>query len=63
MKEVDAMLKSIHRRFKKLEQMIELRNRQISECAQTLCQLCPERGNENNCNGCKWKTFREGDAD
>lgn len=63
MKEVDAMLKSIHRRFKKLEQMIELRNRQISECVQTLCQLCPERGNENNCNGCKWKTFWEGDAD
>ena len=52
MKEVDAMLKSIHRRFKKLEQMIELRNRQISECVQTLCQLCPEHGNENNCNGC-----------
>ena len=63
MKEVDAMLKSIHRRFKKLEQMIELRNRQISECVQTLCQLCPERGSEKNCNGCKWKTFREGDAD
>lgn len=63
MKEVDAMLKSIHRRFKKLEQMIELRNRQISECVQTLCQLCPEHWNEANCNDCKWRTFREDDAD